>query len=623
MTNQILTIDDVASIERVPLAERLPGTTGYEALAAAAARGPDRVAITALEPGAPLEPPREVTFGELLEEVNRTGNMLRSRGLQADEAVTHLLPLVPEVFSLTIAAETVGIVNPVNPMLDVEHIESITRAAGTRVLATPGKALNQEIFAKAWRIAAANPAIHTVYVLGGSDECDGKRFLPLEASIAAYNGAEIEGGAGGSLEDTVAYYHTGGTTGVPKLAPHSQRMRLGQTISTGMMMGYRETDNVILGLPPFHVAGAIILGLIPLFNGARVLLLSPSGYRDEVAVRAFWKIIEQRQVTVLVAVPTVFSALQNVPVGGADLSSLRVVMTGGSAVPTQMLQTVSEQLGREVAQGFGMTEIGGMGLIQTRPGPGSRGSTGIRGPYIEVKIGMQNVDGTVQGEAATDEIGVLCFRGPCVMSGYAGDIAREETFTADGWLNTGDLARMDAAGEVWITGRAKDLIIRGGHNIDPMIIEDVLQGHPAVSLTAAVGKPDAYAGELPVAYVQLLPGATISAEELNEYARLHITERAAAPVEVIVMQEMPKTGIDKIFKPALRLDAVRRAFEEAIAANPEVRVEASVEARNQPMAGIMADVTLKGAQCAEQESLVRSALGRFATPFRVQWAVGP
>ena len=619
MVPEIKTIADIEEVEKVSFEERLPGNTGYEALLSVVERNSDKIAISALPAGNPMGESRDVTFAELLEQVNKTANMLLARGLGTNESVTHLLPLVPEALYLTIAAETVGIINPVNPMLEEEHILGITRAANTRVLVIPGRAISPEVFDKGCKVAEKNEAIHTVYVLGGSDECDGNKFFPLEASIAEYHGDRVSGGVDGSVDDTAAYYHTGGTTGTPKLAKHTQRMRVGQAVSTGLLLGYRESDCVVLGLPAFHVAGCIILGLIPLFCGARVLLLSPAGYRDKAAVEAFWKVIEKYRVSVMVGVPTIFSALQSVPVAGADLSSLRLVMTGGAAVPTHLMKNISDMIGQPVAQGFGMTEIGGMGLAQPQPDEDSYGSTGIRAPYLQVKIGKMQADGSVSGEAATEEIGALCFKGPCVMEGYVGGAGGADLFTADGWLNTGDLARMDGNGEVWITGRAKDLIIRSGHNIDALVIEDALQGHPAVELAAAIGKPDVYAGELPIAYVQLKSNADVTAESLRDYAARHITERAAVPTEVILVEAMPKTGIDKIFKPALRLDAIRRTYEAALAAHPDICVEACVEVANHPRTGVMARVLLHGEQSPSQEALVNAALSGFSTQFELQW----
>ena len=280
----------------------------------------------------------------------------------------------------------------------------------------------------------------------------------------------------------------------------------------------------------------------------------------------------------------------------------------------------SKLLGMEVAQGFGMTEIAGMGLVQVeRHGHKKLGSCGIRGPYIDVKIGRLDSNGEVVGEAGTDEIGVLCFRGPCVMEGYVGGRASQETFTNDGWLNTGDLARMDEDGEVWVTGRAKDVIIRSGHNIDALIIEDALQSHPCVEIAAAVGKPDEYAGELPIAYVQLKPGVTVDADDLKRYAREHVVERAAAPTEVILVDDIPKTGVDKVFKPALRLDAVRRTYQHVLATHPDIVVEATVEVANHPTAGVLASISLCGHKSQDQEALVRAALSPFPTQFSIEW----
>lgn len=620
---KVETLHDVEQIEATPLARRLGGETGYEWLRATASRFPERAAITALNEGDPLGEGRNVSFSELLENVNRTANMLNSRGLQANESVTHFLPLVPETFYVMIAAETVAIVNPVNPMLEVDHIVGITRSANTRILVLPSPGINAEIYDKGRAVAEANSDIHTVYVLGGADECDGERFFALEASIEEQQGSAIVNGDLKSGSRVVAYFHTGGTTGLPKLAQHTQSMRVAQVVSTGLMMDYNEHDCMVLGLPMFHVAGSIICGLIPLLCGSRVLLMSPTGYRDKEAVRQFWKLVERYGVSKLMAVPTVLSALLNVPVDNADLSSLCSILTGGAAVPTGLIKAMSDKLGIEVGQGFGMTEIAGMGLLQPWPDVTDRGSTGIRCPYIDVKITTENPDGSAGRDASADEIGILCFSGPCIMPGYAGGQAQAETFTEDGWLNTGDLARMDADGKVWITGRAKDQIIRSGHNIDAIVIEEALYAHPGVEVAAAVGKPDEYAGELPIVYVQLKPEHTVGADELAEFAKERIVERAAAPTEVILMDVMPKTGFDKVFKPALRFDAIQRTFEQRIAENPEIEVDASVRVDNDPSVGVLATVLLRGNKSGRQQDLVISTLKLFSTRVTVQWMDDP
>ena len=171
-------------------------------------------------------------------------------------------------------------------------------------------------------------------------------------------------------------------------------------------------------------------------------------------------------------------------------------------------------------------------------------------------------------DAETDEIGVIAIQGPNVFAGYFDPAHNEGIWierAGEAWLNTGDLGRQDAEGYFWLTGRKKELIIRGGHNIDPKLIEDALQSHPAVALTAAVGSPDAHAGELPVAYVQLKAGATVSEAELLEHAARSIPEKAAIPKRVRISPSLPTTAVGKLFKPAL----IEREIEETIRAEAE------------------------------------------------------
>jgi len=152
-----------------------------------------------------------------------------------------------------------------------------------------------------------------------------------------------------------------------------------------------------------------------------------------------------------------------------------------------------------------------------------------------------------------------------VFPGYKNEDATREVLNKDGWFNTGDLARQDEDAYFWLTGRAKDIIIRGGHNIDPGVIENALSRHPAVELVAAIGQPDAYAGELPAVYVSLKVNTSTTAEELKQFAREHVPERAAVPVYVEILEKMPLTAVGKIFKPDLRRLAISRIFKTALA----------------------------------------------------------
>ncbi len=217
-------------------------------------------------------------------------------------------------------------------------------------------------------------------------------------------------------------------------------------------------------------------------------------------------------------------------------------------------------------------------------------------------------DGRFQRMADVDEVGVIAINGPNVFSGYLDPRHNEGVWLdIDGerWLNTGDLGRRDANGYFWLAGRKKELIIRGGHNIDPKIIEDALQTHPAVAMSAAIGSPDAYAGELPVAYVQPKPGFSVTEAELMEHAARTIPERAAIPKRIKISSSLPTTAVGKLFKPAL----VEREIEETIRAEAE-RVGAtvaSIRVDRDPQRGLRAVV--KAAVGADR---LKEALDRYA-----------
>lgn len=236
-------------------------------------------------------------------------------------------------------------------------------------------------------------------------------------------------------------------------------------------------------------------------------------------------------------------------------------------------------------EGYGLTEGTCGTSCNPRGGERRPGSIGLRLPYCQVKVAVLDGEGNYLRDAAPNEVGNLCLKGPTVFKGYLQQDRNRDIWIGDGWFNTGDLGRIDEDGYIWLTGRSKDLIIRGGHNIDPQMIEEALHRHPAVALAAAVGKPDAKAGELPVAYIQLKPGASASEEELLEHASRHVPERAAVPKDIWLIESMPVTAVGKTFKPALRLDAIRRVLEEESRRIAEdIRVEVVADERHGQLA---------------------------------------
>jgi len=249
---------------------------------------------------------------------------------------------------------------------------------------------------------------------------------------------------------------------------------------------------------------------------------------------------------------------------------------------------------------------------------------GQRLPYQRVKV-LRVDDAGDWHDVPAGEVGVLAIGGPTVFPGYVtGHSTDGEGHShvldglgtlRDGWLNTGDLARVDADGFIYLTGRAKDLIIRGGHNIDPSVIEDALLSHPAVHAAAAVGRPDPHAGEVPVAYVALAPGATADVRELRSWAAERIGERAAVPKEVVVLEALPLTPVGKPHKVPLRADATRRAVTEALAALPG-RIDVDTVEQD---GSVVVSLTAHGVDRTAAER----ALADYAIPYRWEPSAQP
>jgi fatty-acyl-CoA synthase len=242
-------------------------------------------------------------------------------------------------------------------------------------------------------------------------------------------------------------------------------------------------------------------------------------------------------------------------------------------------------------------------------------------PFEEWKIARFTPDGP-QETLGPNEQGVLMVKGPNVFPGYLDPAQNAGTLTDDGWLITGDLGYLDEDERLFLTGRAKEVIIRSAHNIDPGMIEEALAEHPAVELAAAVGRPDDYAGELPVAYVQLKPGASATSEELLEFVEPKISERPAQPKQVVIIPEMPMTGVGKIFKPQLRWRETETVLADYLNGLTEKGLKVKVEVGEGPKGGTLATFTLSGqtSDRAKVEAEVARVVGNFTyIKHQVNW----
>lgn len=566
----LVTPADIERFERAEPLERRIAPTVYELFQRSALEHGDRTALAMVRTGERDERPERLSYADLLAGITRTANLFAALG-GPGVGVAYLLPSLFETHVTLWAAETAGFAVPLNPLLSPDHLADLIEASGAALLVSCGPEISPDIWSKARSLAERLPGVRIVCVSAPAGQANA---LDLADASSLQRGDGLTFAASSDPQDIVAYFHTGGTTGAPKLVAHTHRNQLAAALGVGALLGISADDVVTNGMPLFHVGGAIATSLAFFAHGATVLMLSPAGLRNPAMVRGFWRIAEAHGVTVLGAVPTALSAILDHPVD-ADLSGVRVAITGAAATPRVIADRFEAATRLRLHEILGMTETGGATAIDPSGGRATIGSVGLRLPYTRLALRRRTAEGGLGDLCAPGEPGVLVVSGPTVSPGYLDPDQRDGVFIDDA-LNSGDLARFDEDGKLFICGRAKDVIIRGGHNIDPALIESMLLRHPAVAAAAAVGQPDAYAGEVPVAYVVLKPGAAVTTEDLMSFAERETAERPALPKAIRVMDALPLTAVGKVYLPRLRLDAMiiaARARLEALVPGVAIGIE--------------------------------------------------
>lgn len=469
-----------------------------------------------------------ISHGQLETLSRQVATLLAAHGVAAGDRVAIMLPNVPEWAALYYGIlRSGGVVVPVNPLLKSREIAYYLSDSGA-----------SQLFV--WRDFAAEAV--TGGALAGATviTVEPRTFLDQLATIEPLGGLVDR-----QPDDTAVILYTSGTTGQPKGAELTHANLQGNIDVIVETLLHAKPDDVIFGgLPLFHVFGQTCALNVAVRTGAALTLLP----RFDPAKAL--EIIARDRVTIFQGVPTMFAALLNHPgAAGAALPSLRLCITGGSAMPVEVLHAFEKRFACTVLEGYGLSEtspVASFNHPERRRIPGSIG-TPVRG--VEMRV----VD--AHGEAVADgEVGEIVIHGPNVMKGYWNKPEKTAEAIVDGWFHTGDLGRIDTENNFFIVDRKKDMIIRGGYNVYPRELEEVIYEHPDVAEAAVIGVPHPELGEEVGAAVVLKPGAKATEEELRDFVKARVAAYKY-PRHVQILAALPKGATGKILKREITLSS--------------------------------------------------------------------
>jgi long-chain acyl-CoA synthetase len=462
-----------------------------------------------------------MTYRALDEASARVAGLLRERGLKPGDRIGIMMPNVAEVPVVYYGVlRAGGVVVPMNPLLKAREVAYYLGDSGA------GLIFAWHSFAEQARGGADQVSAESIVV-------DGDSFPALLASVTPdFNVADT------ADEDTAVILYTSGTTGHPKGAELTHGNLISNTdVTRTDIVGARPDDVIFGGLPLFHVFGQTVALNVAVAAGACLTLLPR--FDAEHALR----IVAGHRVTVFEGVPTMYVALLHQPNrADYDTSSLRICISGGAALPVEVLRGFEEAYSVPLLEGYGLSETSPVASFNHPDREHKPGSIGT--PIRDVRMRLVDGDGR---EVARDEVGEIAISGPNVMKGYWQRPEATAEAIRDGWFHTGDLARADEDGYFFIVDRKKDLIIRGGYNVYPREIEEVLYEHPAIAEAAVIGRPHPALGEEIAAAVALKPGAAATPAELRDYVKSQVAAYKY-PRHVWIVDSLPKGPTGKIQK---------------------------------------------------------------------------
>ncbi|HOV02802.1 MAG TPA: AMP-binding protein [Kaistiaceae bacterium] len=528
--------------DRVRSAGRFwPGITVIDRLDAVAAATPDKAAIVARNSTSGRT--TTLTWRQLRRIVDRMALALVDLGIGKDDVVSCQLPNWWEFTALHLAAMRIGAVtNPIMPIFREREVGYMLGHADSRLVVVPKSYRGFDYPAMLEGLKPGLPKLEHVIVIGGEGEA---------AFETALLGKRREGDAERERlfaerrmgpDDVVQLLYTSGTTGEPKGVMHTSNTLFSNIVVYAERLGLSADDVVLMASPMAHQTGFMYGLMMPVYLGAKAVLQDVW----DPAVAA--TLIEDEAVSFTMASTPFLADLAGTPaLSACDISSLGIFLAAGAPIPSILAERAAEKLGAEIISAWGMTENGA--VTTTKPGdPAEKafGSDGVAVPGMEVRV-RDDDDNT----APTGVEGRLEARGAGNFVGY---FKRPELakFTEDGWFDTGDLARMDADGYIRITGRAKDIIIRGGENVPVVEVEEILYRHPAVAAAAVVAMPDERLGERGCAFVTLKPEMTLTLDEVRRHLAAAGMSKQYWPERLEISEELPRTASGKIQKFRLR-----------------------------------------------------------------------
>jgi acyl-CoA synthetase (AMP-forming)/AMP-acid ligase II len=500
-----------------------------ELLRARAARRPDDAFVRLGD--------ARLTYGEFDARTDALAAGLAALGICPGDVIAVCLPNRLELLEVWWAILKVGAVfNPVNPAFASAEVAMIMGDSGA-VVAVCDAGTVPLVVAERERL----PALRDIVTV---DDCAHVRLSELRSAAGTTPSPRTR------PSDLAALVYTSGTTGRPKGAMLSHHNYLSNAWMLAEVLPVRRGDTLGMILPLFHVNAQVVTTVLPMLLGANVATW------ERFSASTFWDTVAVYRPVSFSSVPTILAALLHAPgADAADTSSLEYVLCGAAPMAASLFQRFEAKFGLKILEGYGLTEGTCGSTVNPFYGPRKVGSIGlpVRGQGLQIR----REDGSL---AATGEAGELFLRGPNVMAGYYGLPQETAETLVGGWLRTGDVGYQDADGYVYLVDRAKDMIIRGGENIYPREIEDILSAHAAVREVAVIGRADPVRGEEVHAVVVLLDGASASEDELVDHCRLTLAA-FKLPTSIEFRAELPKTSTGKIDKKPLRATVAASAAD--------------------------------------------------------------